>query len=102
MIEVDFVTSDGTRERLYGREGYTLMEVAVRAGIPGIRAECGGACACATCHVSVAPEWAERVGPPHLAEDMLLDSLDRTPTSRLACQVKLKAALNGLEVSVPE
>ncbi|MCW1382938.1 (2Fe-2S)-binding protein [Novosphingobium sp. KCTC 2891] len=101
MIEVEFVLPDGTRQRAFGREGYSLMEVGVRAGIPGIRAECGGSCACATCHVIIDPAWTDRVGPPHAAEDQLLDLLDRAPGSRLACQVRLKKDLDGLLAFAP-
>ena len=101
MIEIDFVQSDGTRERAFSREGYTLMEAAVRHGIAGILAECGGACACATCHVVVDPAWVEMVGPPNSMEEQLLEMIDRQPASRLACQVKLRAKLDGLVVHVP-
>jgi 2Fe-2S ferredoxin len=102
MIDIEFVQSDGTRERVFSREGYTLMEAAVRSGVPGILAECGGACACATCHVLVDPAWTDRVGPPNSMEEQLLDLVDmRDPRSRLACQVKLKKALDGLIVHVP-
>lgn len=101
MIEIDFVQADGTRERAFTREGYTLMEAAVRAGVRGILAECGGACACATCHVVVDPAWTERVGPPNSMEEQLLDMVDREAASRLACQVKLRPALDGLVVHVP-
>lgn len=101
MIDIEFVQADGTRERVFSREGYTLMEAAVRHGIAGILAECGGACACATCHVVVDPEWEETVGPPNSMEEQLLELVDREPTSRLACQVKLRAKLDGLVVHVP-
>ncbi len=101
MIDIEFVQPDGSRERVFSREGYTLMEAAVRAGVPGILAECGGACACATCHVVVDPEWVERVGPPNSMEEQLLDMVDeRADASRLACQVKLKALFDGLVVHV--
>lgn len=101
MIEIDFVAADGSRERVYTREGYTLMEAAVRGGVPGILAECGGACACATCHVVVDPAWIDTVGPPNSMEDQMLEMIDRQPASRLGCQVKLRDALNGLVVHVP-
>lgn len=102
MIDIEFVQPDGSRERAFSREGYTLMEAAVRAGVPGILAECGGACACATCHVMVDPDWVARVGPPNAMEEQLLELVDaRVPASRLGCQVKLKQALDGLIVHVP-
>lgn len=102
MIEIEFIQSDGSSERAFSREGYTLMEAAVRAGIPGILAECGGSCACATCHIVADPDWVETLGPPNAMEDQLLEMLDtRQPASRLACQVKLKDKLDGLVVHVP-
>ena len=101
MIEIDFIDPSGNTQRVYSREGRTLMEAAVRSGVPGILAECGGACACATCHVVVDDVWAERVGPPNSMEEQLLDMVDnRQPHSRLSCQVKLKQAMDGLVVKV--
>ena len=102
MIEIDFVQPDGQRDRVFGRPGYTLMEVAVRAGVRGILAECGGQCACATCHVVVDPAWVETAGPPNSMEDQMLDMVQRQPASRLACQMKLRQPLDGLVVHVPE
>lgn len=101
MIDIEFVQADGARERVFSREGYTLMEAAVRHGVAGILAECGGSCACATCHVVVDPAWEESVGPPNSMEEQLLEMIDRRPASRLACQVKLKQKLDGLVVHVP-
>jgi len=101
MIEIDFVQPDGSSEHVFTREGYTLMEAAVRSGVAGILAECGGACACATCHVVVDPAWVEKVGPPNAMEDQLLDLIERQPASRLSCQVKLAQKLDGLVVRVP-
>ncbi|WP_298675440.1 2Fe-2S iron-sulfur cluster-binding protein [uncultured Sphingomonas sp.] len=102
MIAIDFVQPDGTREKIFTREGYTLMEAAVRSGVAGILAECGGSCACATCHVIVDPDWVETVGPPNTMEEQLLEMLDtRQAASRLGCQVKLKQAFDGLVVQVP-
>ena len=83
--------------------GSTVMEVAVRAGVPGIEAECGGACACATCHVYVDPKWYEKVGGPQpMEEDMLDFAWDVRPTSRLSCQMKIVADWDGLVVEIPE
>lgn len=102
MIEIDFIQADGSAERVFSRETYTLMEAAVRSGVPGILAECGGSCACATCHVVVAAEWTETIGPPNAMEEQLLEMVDtRQPSSRLACQIKLRNAFNGLVVHVP-
>ncbi|MFC4296270.1 2Fe-2S iron-sulfur cluster-binding protein [Novosphingobium tardum] len=101
MIEIDFIDPAGKTQRVFTREGYTLMEAAVRSGVPGILAECGGACACATCHVVIDAAWTDRVGPPNSMEDQLLEMIDRQPNSRLGCQIKLKPAFDGLVVNVP-
>ncbi len=75
----------------------------MRNSIPGIDAECGGACACATCHVYVDDAWSERVGGPEpMEEDMLDFAFDVRPTSRLSCQIKMSDDLDGLVVHVPE
>ena len=79
------------------------MENAVRNSVPGIEAECGGACACATCHVYVDDAWAEKVGSPQVMEEDMLDfAYDVRPTSRLSCQIKVTPELDGLIVHVPE
>ena len=84
--------------------GSTVMEAAVRNGVPGIEAECGGACACATCHVYVDPAWADRLPPPepHELEMLDLTAAERRPTSRLSCQIQLGPELQGLVVHVPD
>ena len=83
--------------------GSTVMEAAVRNGVPGIEAECGGACACATCHVYVSPEWYGKVGGPQpMEEDMLDFAWDVRPTSRLCCQMKIVEGWDGLVVEIPE
>ena len=80
----------------------TLMEVAIKHQVPGIDAECGGACSCATCHVYVEPEWMEAVGQPaSMEEDMLDFAFDVRPNSRLSCQIKISDALDGLRVHTP-
>ena len=83
--------------------GATVMEMAIRNNVPGIEAECGGACACATCHVYVDEAWREKVGPPSpMEEDMLDFGYDVRPNSRLSCQIKVTDALDGLVVRIPE
>jgi 2Fe-2S ferredoxin len=97
------VAFDGTRYDLDAESGSTVMENAVRNSVPGIEAECGGACACATCHVYVDDEWVERAGPPAAMEEDMLDfAFDVRPSSRLSCQIKLTPTLDGLVVHVPE
>ncbi|MDL2405668.1 2Fe-2S iron-sulfur cluster-binding protein [Rhizobium calliandrae] len=103
MTKVTIVAFDGTRFDLDADDGSTVMENAVRNSVPGIEAECGGACACATCHVYVDEEWADKVGGPEpMEEDMLDFAFDVRPTSRLSCQIKVTKALDGLVVHVPE
>ena len=83
-------------------DGLSLMEVAKAHGVPGIMADCGGACSCATCHVFVDPDWWDKVGPPDDIEFAMLDMVADVaqPTSRLSCQIRLSAALDGLRVTV--
>jgi ferredoxin, 2Fe-2S len=103
MPKLTIVAFDGTRFDLDVDQGSTVMENAVRNSVPGIEAECGGACACATCHVYIDEEWSERVGPPEAMEEDMLDfAFDVRPTSRLSCQIRMKAVLDGLTVHVPE
>ena len=82
-------------------EGLSLMEVAKANGVEGIFGDCGGGCSCATCHVYVAAEWMEKVGQP---DDIELDMLDMAAepqaNSRLSCQIKMSAELDGIEVTV--
>jgi len=103
MAKLTFIQKDGTRQEVEGQNGMTVMEAAVKNMVPGIDADCGGACACATCHVYVEPDWVERVGPRNeMEEDMLDFAFDVRPNSRLSCQIKVSDALDGLIVRVPE
>jgi ferredoxin, 2Fe-2S len=103
MPKLTIVAFDGTRFELDADKGSTVMENAVRNSVPGIEAECGGACACATCHVYVDEAWTDLVGPPAAMEEDMLDfAVDVRPNSRLSCQIKMKAELDGLVVSIPE
>lgn len=102
MIRVTFVAHDGTARQVAGEAGQSLMALAVATGTPGIDGDCGGSMACGTCHVVIAPEWQERVGPASEYEACLLEvTLDPGPNSRLGCQVVLSAALDGLVVHTP-
>jgi ferredoxin, 2Fe-2S len=102
MPKITFIDATGTARTVEGDIGATVMETAIRNNIPGIEAECGGACACATCHVYVADEWSAKVGKPLPMEDDMLDfAFDVRPTSRLCCQLKIKADMEGLTVSTP-
>jgi 2Fe-2S ferredoxin len=103
MVQINFVDHTGTTRTVEAEEGSTVMEAAIRNAIPGIEAECGGACACATCHVYVDDAWRAKTGEPTpMEEDMLDFGFDVRPNSRLSCQIKVTADLNGLVVSTPE
>ncbi|MCC6779340.1 MAG: 2Fe-2S iron-sulfur cluster binding domain-containing protein [Hyphomicrobiales bacterium] len=103
MPKITYVDFQGTSRTVEGEIGATVMETAVKSSIPGIEAECGGACACATCHVYVDEAWRARVGEPSpMEEDMLDFGYDVRPTSRLSCQIKITAGLDGLIVHTPE
>jgi 2Fe-2S ferredoxin len=102
MVKVVYVSSTGERREVEGQPGQTVMEVAIKAGIDEIVAECGGACACATCHVYIAPEWFDKLPPIAPMEGDMLDfAADPRPTSRLSCQIVLAPELDGLTVETP-
>jgi 2Fe-2S ferredoxin len=102
MPGVTFIDPNGVSHAVSGEDGMSLMEVAVRHGVDGIEADCGGACACATCHVYVDPEWFAVTGPAGGDEaEMLEFAIDPEPTSRLSCQVRLTAAMDGMVIRVP-
>ena len=90
----------GQEHELEGLDGWRAMEVIRDWGL-NIKAECGGACSCATCHVYVDEAWFERLRPPSDdEEDLLYSTLDKKPTSRLSCQILLCDELDGLKVSL--
>lgn len=103
MANITFIAADGTRYEVEAETGSTVMENGIRNGVPGIEAECGGACACATCHVYVDEAFKEIVGEPDpMEEDMLDFAFEVRPTSRLSCQIRVADELDGLTVTVPE
>lgn len=103
MVKITFKEFNGTIRTVDAEIGSTVMETAVKNGVPGIVAECGGACACATCHVYVDPAFAEIVGRPDTMEEDMLDfAYDVRPNSRLSCQIRIREAIDGLIVSTPE
>jgi 2Fe-2S ferredoxin len=102
MPIITYIDSDGTSRTAEGEIGSTVMETAIKNSVPGIEAECGGACACATCHVYIDDAWTEKVGGPSpMEEDMLDFGYDVQPNSRLSCQVKVTEELDGLVVRTP-
>ncbi|MHC5652836.1 2Fe-2S iron-sulfur cluster-binding protein [Stappia sp.] len=103
MPKITYITADGSETAVEAAVGTTVMENAIKNMVPGIEAECGGACACATCHVYVDDAWAAATGSPEpMEEDMLDFAYDVQPTSRLSCQIKMSDALDGLVVRIPE
>ena len=103
MAKIHFVDHSGETRIIDVENGATVMEAAIRNAVPGIEAECGGACACATCHVYVDEAWREATGSPaQMEEDMLDFAFDIRSESRLSCQIKVTDALDGLVVRIPE
>jgi len=103
MVKITYIDHEGTARTVDGEVGSTVMETAIKHGVPGIEAECGGACACATCHVHVDEAWRTVVGEPSpMEEDMLDFGYDVKANSRLSCQIKVTAELEGLVVRTPE
>src|ERR1700760_3273214 len=103
MPKITFIDPSGASHDIDAEIGATVMETAIRNGVPGIEAECGGACACSTCHVYVDEAWQEKVGQPSpMEEDMLDFAYEVKPNSRLSCQMKVSDELNGLVVRTPE
>jgi 2Fe-2S ferredoxin len=104
MGRVTYIEFDGTSHTIDLEEGASLMSGAVANGIPGIDADCGGSCACATCHVHVDSAWAATTGGP--ASEAEAELLQLAPevreTSRLSCQIKMRAELDGIVVHLPE
>jgi 2Fe-2S ferredoxin len=101
--KVIYIVPDGMRQVIDGNAGDSVMETAVRNGVPGIVAECGGACSCATCHVYVDGGFLGRLDEKEEIEDDMLDGTasPRLPTSRLSCQLKLRDALDGITATIP-
>jgi len=103
MTTVFFVEASGRERKVDATLGISLMEIAKRHAIVGIIAQCGGACACATCHVYVDAAWMARLPPPEDMEVGMLESASQPHAgSRLSCQITVTAALDGLRVTVPD
>jgi ferredoxin, 2Fe-2S len=102
MVKITFIQPDNSEQVVECEPEMTLMEAARLHNVPGIEAECGGACACATCHVYVDEAWRDKTGTPsQMEEDMLDFAFDVRDSSRLSCQIKVKTELDGLIVRVP-
>ncbi|MBC7202713.1 MAG: 2Fe-2S iron-sulfur cluster binding domain-containing protein [Pusillimonas sp.] len=103
MVTIKFFLADESVVEVDGAEGASVMEAAVANNIPGIDADCGGACACATCHVHVFPEWADRLPSREDQEEKMLEfAIGVDEFSRLSCQLKISTDFEGLCLKVPE
>jgi 2Fe-2S ferredoxin len=103
MPKIIYITPDGTRHEVAVENGYSVMEGAINNDIEGIVAECGGACACATCHSYVDEAWLEKMPQMDDMEDSMLDAaFERKDGSRLTCQIEVNDTLDGLIIHVAE
>ncbi len=103
LPRITYVDFRGGAQTVEVPVGYSVMEGAIRNNIPGIVAECGGACACATCHVYVDEKWLDRMEPMGDVEGAMLEFAPQvTPASRLSCQIRVTESLDGLVVQTPE
>jgi 2Fe-2S ferredoxin len=103
MPKITYIQFDGTESVVDVKPGLTVMEGAVKNNVPGIDADCGGACACATCHVFVDAAWVAKTGEKSAMEDSMLEfAEDVQPNSRLSCQIKITEEMDGLVIRLPE
>lgn len=103
MTTITFIEANGTKVQAVAAPGQTVMQLAVDNGVAGIAAECGGACACGTCHCYIAETWFKALGPVAPDEvDMLEFVIDPMPYSRLTCQIVITPQMDGLIVTVPQ
>jgi 2Fe-2S ferredoxin len=103
MAKITYIEHGGTEHAVDVRNGLSVMEGAIKNNVPGIDADCGGACACATCHVYVDDVWREKTGKASAMEESMLDFAQNVePNSRLSCQIRVSDALDGLIVRLPE
>ncbi len=103
MAKITYIEHGGTEHSVDVRNGLSVMEGAIKNNVPGIDADCGGACACATCHVYVDDAWREKTGSASAMEESMLDFAQNVePNSRLSCQIRVTDALDGLIVRLPE
>ena len=103
MAKITYIDSEGTERVVEAQNGETVMEAAIKNSIPGIDADCGGACACATCHVYVDQGFMDKVGEQEEMEKSMLDFAENVQeNSRLSCQITVSEDLDGLKVTTPE
>tara|TARA_B100001027_G_scaffold331_1_gene181 strand:- start:1027 stop:1347 length:321 start_codon:yes stop_codon:yes gene_type:complete len=103
MAKIKYIEFNGNEHEIEVSNGLTVMEGAIKNKIPGIDADCGGACACATCHVYVDNKWIEKLSPKDDSEEDMLDfAFEVKSNSRLSCQITVSDELDGLVVNMPE
>ena len=103
MAKITFIEHDGTSHEVEAENGVSVMNAALDNLVPGIDADCGGECSCATCHVMVDAGWMAKVGQPNDTEESMLDlNPERQDNSRLSCQIQVSDELDGLVVNLPE
>lgn len=103
MVKVEFITHAGKSIEVEAEVGRSLMDAAVRNGVPGIQADCGGACSCATCHCYVDKQWFEQIVAADGDEEAMLEfAFEVKDNSRLSCQIKMTEQLNGVKIYLPE
>ena len=103
MPRLNFKSPDGSETVVEAYSGYTVMEAAAVKEVNGIKADCGGCCACATCHIYVDPEWLAKLPAMDEYEDAMLDSAaDRRDNSRLACQIEITDDMDGFKAVVAD
>ena len=103
MAKIKYIEFNGNEHEIEVSNGLTVMEGVIKNKIPGIDADCGGACACATCHVYVDNKWIEKLSPKDDSEEDMLDfAFEVKSNSRLSCQITVSDELDGLVVNMPE
>jgi 2Fe-2S ferredoxin len=103
LAKITYVEANGARHVVEVPPGWSLMEGAVKNGVPGIVADCGGSCSCGTCRIYLDEHWQQILGAPSEIEDETLDIFeDATPGKRLSCQIKVTSAMDGMEIQLPE
>ena len=103
MAKITYITFTGDQYEVEAESGISVMQAAIENDVPGIDADCGGGCSCATCHVYVDQAWLEKLGEVDAMEDSMLGlSAMRQPNSRLSCQIDVDESIDGLLVRLPE
>jgi 2Fe-2S ferredoxin len=102
-LKITYIESDGTPHMIDATSGWSIMENAVKNGVPGLLAECGGSATCGTCRIYVDADWSAKMDKPHADELALLEYVDEEdPNARLSCQIEMNEKLDGLVVRMPE